>query len=36
MKNIKKFEGFLDSIENAIKGKSEKGKLIGENLNNIL
>jgi hypothetical protein len=30
MKNIKKFEGFLDSIENAIKGKSEKGKLIGE------
>lgn len=30
MKNIKKFEGFLDNIENAIKGKSEKGKLISE------
>jgi hypothetical protein len=30
MKNIKKFEGFLDNIENAIKGKSEKGKVISE------
>lgn len=37
MKNIKKFEGFLDNLENAIKGKSEKGKLISEMLkkNNI-
>lgn len=37
MRNIKKFEGFLDTIENAIKGKSEKGKLISEILkkNNI-
>jgi hypothetical protein len=31
MKHIRKFnEGFLDTIENAIKGKSEKGKLIEE------
>lgn len=30
MKHIKLFEGFLDKIENAIKGKSEKGKVIAD------
>lgn len=37
MKKIKTFEGFLDVIENAIKGKSEKGKIVEEMLkkNNI-
>ena len=35
MKYIKKFnEGFLDKLEAAVKGKSNKGKLIEEMLKN--
>lgn len=30
MKNIKKFENFLDTLERVVKGKSEKGKIIEE------